>query len=174
MNKKILTSEFFNRPVATVAQDLIGKFLVRKVDNKKISLMLTEVEAYDGSHDLASHARFGKTKRNEPMFGPAGHFYIYLIYGMYNMLNIVTGAKDYPAAVLIRGTKEITGPGRLTKQLKIDKTLNNQLSLPESGLWIEDRGVKILKKKVIKTPRIGVEYARPVWNKKLYRFILNL
>jgi len=90
------------------------------------------------------------------------------------MLNIVTGAKDYPAAVLIRGTKEITGPGRLTKQLKIDKTLNNQLSLPESGLWIEDRGVKILKKKVIKTPRIGVEYARPVWNKKLYRFILNL
>ncbi|MBI2048234.1 MAG: DNA-3-methyladenine glycosylase, partial [Parcubacteria group bacterium] len=94
-------------------------------------MMITETESYDGSQDRASHAHKGKTPRTEIMFGPAGHFYIYLCYGMYYMLNVVVGPKEYPAAVLIRSAKlwtsdvqSLDGPGKLTKFLKIDKKLN--------------------------------------------------
>ena len=86
--------------------------------------------------DLACHANKGKTKRTEPMFGPAGHFYVYMIYGMYWMLNIATGPKDYPAAILIRGTREISGPGRLTNHLQIDKSINSKRSLRSSTILL--------------------------------------
>ncbi len=132
--------------------------------------MITEVEAYDGPHDKASHASKGKTPRTEVMFGEPGVFYIYFIYGMYNMLNIVTGARDYPAAVLIRGVEGISGPGKLTRELSIDRTLNGLKVNKKSGLWIEDRGVVIVPKQIQKTPRIGIAYAGE-WKDKPYRFI---
>ena len=90
---KILTADFFDRPVVDVAKDLLGKSLVRKIGTQEIHLEINEVEAYDGPQDLACHGRFGKTKRTEPMFGPAGHFYVYFVYGVHWMLNIVTARK---------------------------------------------------------------------------------
>jgi DNA-3-methyladenine glycosylase len=170
----VLPAAFFDRPVLEVAPDLLGKYLVRRMGGEDIALMITEVEAYDGPEDLACHARAGKTARTEVMFGPPGQWYVYLIYGMYWMLNIVVEKEGYPAAVLIRGTKEVIGPGRLTEKLQIDKTLNNLPASPESGLWIEDRGIVVPSEYIQKTPRIGVDYAGPVWATKPYRFALEL
>lgn len=171
--RKILQKKFFDRPVLDVAEDLIGKFLVRETKGRKEAFMITEVEAYDGREDKACHASKGRTKRTEVMFGPAGVFYIYLVYGMYDMLNIVTGSKDYPAAVLIRGVEGINGPGKLTKYLKITRIQNDKKAVRQTGLWFEDRGVKIDKKKIKRKPRIGVNYAGAIWSQKPYRFILE-
>jgi len=170
---KILTPDFFNRPVVDVARELLGKYLVGKIGTQEIRLEINEVEAYDGPQDLACHGRFGKTKRTEPMFGPAGHFYVYFVYGVHWMLNIVTGQENYPAAILIRGAGKINGPAKLTKFLSIDKTFNSKLATPETGLWFEDHGLVISHKRIIASTRIGVEYAGPVWAKKPYRFLLR-
>lgn len=166
----ILDAGFFNRSTLEVAQDLLGKVLVRKTETQELALSITEVEAYDGFEDKASHAHRGKTARNAVMFGNAGVWYIYLIYGMYWMLNIVTGPADYPAAVLIRGAGGIRGPGRLTKALGITQDQDGQAASTATGLWIEDRGIKPNAVDVIATPRIGVDYAGPIWAKKPYRF----
>jgi len=170
---KILPADFFNRDTLKVARDLLGKFLVRKIGRRVLSDVITEVEAYDGFDDRASHSHRGMTKRNEPMFGEAGIFYVYFTYGMHFMLNIVTGEKDYPAAVLIRGLQHVSGPARLTKKFRIDKKLNGLPVSKKSGLWVEDRGVVVSKKQIKQTPRIGVLYAGPVWAKKPYRFVFE-
>lgn len=170
--RKVLTQQFFNRPTLSVAEELLGKYLVRKEKGKETAYKVIEVEAYDGFLDKASHAHRGKTGRNEVMFGKAGTIYIYLTYGMHYMLNIVTGKKEYPAAVLLRGLESISGPGRLTKKLHIDKRMNKKPANKETGLWFEDRGEKINRKDIKKTPRIGVHYAG-VWSKKPYRFVLK-
>ncbi len=170
--RKILTNEFFERDTLKVAENLLGKYLVRKLGNKEIALKINEVEAYDGFEDKASHAHKGKTERNKVMFGEAGNWYVYLVYGMHNMLNVVTGKKDYPAAILIRGVGDINGPGKLTKFLKISRKLNDKKASAQTGLWIEDRGESVDKKKIKRTSRIGVNYAGFIWAKKDYRFIL--
>ncbi|MBI2617873.1 DNA-3-methyladenine glycosylase [Candidatus Kaiserbacteria bacterium] len=170
--KKILLSSFFNRKTLLVAEELIGKFLVRRVRGKEKALMICETEAYDGFKDKASHAHRGKTTRNEIMFREAGHIYVYFTYGMHYMLNIVTGNKDYPAAVLLRAVEGVSGPGRLTKKLRIDKKLNGKFLGRKTGLWIEDRGVTIQKKLIRRTPRIGIRYAEE-WAKKPYRFVMK-
>jgi len=171
--KKVLAPSFFNRPTVRVAKDLLGKFLVRRRGKKQIAVMIAEAETYDGPYDKASHASHGKTKRNEVMFGKAGRFYVYFTYGMYWMLNIVTGPKDYPAAILIRGArhdgKSINGPARLTKYLRIDKRFNGKTAGRQTGFWIEDRGVKIQSSQIKRGKRIGVDYAG-AWAKKLYNF----
>ncbi len=98
--------------------------MVRRLPDGTLSQsFITEVEAYDGEQDLACHASKGKTPRTAVMYEPGGVWYVYLVYGMYHMLNIVTRSAGYPAAVLIRGTSGISGPGRLTKHLQIDRTL---------------------------------------------------
>jgi len=169
--RKVMQQNFFIRPTSIVARELLGKYLVCCADGKEVALMLNEIEMYDGFGDKASHAACGKTSRNEVMFGVGGHWYMYLIYGMYWMLNIVTGPNDYPAAILIRGAGQISGPGRLTKALGIDKRFNKKMALPEFGLWIEDRGVVVTKRQIAATPRIGVAYAGEVWSKKPYRLV---
>jgi DNA-3-methyladenine glycosylase len=90
---------------------------------------------------------------------------------MYFMLNIVTGKEGHPGAILIRGVKGMQGPGRLTKIMGIGRDLNMMPAIPPSGLWFEDRGEKVAKKMILKTPRIGVSYAGPIWSKKLWRFV---
>lgn len=171
--RQVLGRKFLNRPAVRVAQELLGKFLVIKnEDGKTEGFMITEVEAYDGFKDLASHASRGKTARNTPMWSEAGTWYTYFVYGNYFMLNVVTGEKDYPAAVLIRGVEGIKGPGRLTKKLKIDKRFNNLKASKKTGLWIEDRDVRVKKSEIKKLPRVGVSYAGPIWSKKLWRFYL--
>jgi len=167
--KQVLSKRFFNRPTLIVAEEILGKFLVKRSGKKTEAYMITEVEAYDGHQDKASHGSRGRNKRSEMMFGHPGYWFVYLTYGMYWMMNIVTGPKGYPAAVLVRGVKEISGPGKLTRDLKIDKKFNGRAISKKTGLWIEDRGVKVRKFK--RTPRIGIDFAGPYWSKKKYRFV---
>jgi DNA-3-methyladenine glycosylase len=171
-NRTVLEQSFFARPAVKVARELLGKHLVRRLGKMELALMITEVEAYVGPHDLASHARFGRTTRTEVMYGPAGHWYVYLCYGIHQMLNMVTDAEEWPSAVLIRGAGEFVGPGRLTKALKIDQRLNTKPATPRTGLWVEDRGVRVRRRQVECTPRIGIDYAGE-WKHELFRFVLK-
>jgi DNA-3-methyladenine glycosylase len=168
--RKVLGSEFFERPTTTVARDLLGKFLVRKVGGKESALMITETEAYDGPPDLGSHSARGHTARTEVLFGPAGIWYVYIIYGLHDMLNIVT--KRDGAAVLIRGTDGYPKPGTLTKALRVTRALNQKPASRKTGLWVEDRGIKIPKKDIEATPRIGIAYAGE-WAEKPWRFVVK-
>ncbi len=168
---KILDKNYFERPVLEVASDLLGKVLCMKKDGEVVREVITEVEAYDGPNDLASHASKGKTNRTKPMFEEAGTIYIYLVYGMYWMFNIVTGEKDYPAAILIRGTKNHKGPGVLTRELGVDKKFNEKRLGKKTGIWIEESREKVFGK-IKQTPRIGVLYAGD-WKDKPYRFVLE-
>lgn len=172
MTKRILPISFFNRQTLRVAEELLGKFLLRRKNGHERAYKIAEVEAYDGFLDKASHAHRGKTPRNEIMFREAGHIYVYFTYGRHFMLNIVTGPKEYPAAVLIRGVLGISGPARVTKALALDRRLNGKLLGKKSGLWVEDRGVKVKPRHIQKTPRIGISYAGE-WRDKKYRFVLK-
>lgn len=169
--QRALPVEFFDRHTVLVAKELLGKYLVRKIGRRKISGMITEVEAYVGPHDKASHASRGKTARNQIMFGPAGHWYVYFTYGMHWMLNAVTEREEYPAAVLIRSVDLVSGPGRLTRFFHIDKMLNGKPITSKTGLWIEDRGIKLNPKHIHHARRIGIGYAG-AWQHKLWRFFL--
>jgi DNA-3-methyladenine glycosylase len=170
---KVLSKSFFNRRTDIVAKELLGKVLVRRLGDQLYSYVITEVEAYIGPHDLASHSSKGRTPRTETMYQEAGTLYIYLIYGMYYMLNIVTDRKDYPAAVLIRGVESISGPGRVARALTINKTINSLPLSKKTGIWVEDRGVQVAAKDIIRTPRIGVAYAGDLWANKKLRFVLH-
>ena len=167
----ILKKSFYARPTLEVARKLLGLVLVRKIRRKEIRAVITEVEAYVGEDDLASHASKGRTKRTELMYGEAGHAYVYMIYGMYHCLNIVTEKKDFPAAVLIRTVKiegmeykKTNGPGKLCKFLKIDRRLNGHDMTKGEKLWIETRRSRatgeIPIKNIVSTTRIGVDYAK--------------
>lgn len=164
--KSALSRKFYQKNTLTVAEKLLGCFLIREYRGKIYRARITEVEAYIGEDDLACHASKGKTKRTETMYGPAGHAYVYLIYGMYHCFNIVTEANDFPAAILVRATtiegvpvKETNGPGKLCRFLHIDKSAN-QLDLTKGKkLWVES-GKKKAGEKVIKSKRIGVDYAK--------------
>ena len=169
--KIVLKQSFFARPAPDVAPDLLGKFLVRSIEGREVAHMITETEAYEGLDDRASHASGGRTKRTEVMFGEPGYWYVYLIYGMYDMLNIVTAEIGHPSAVLIRGLNGINGPGRLTKQLNITREYNAVAASPNTGLWIEDRGVVVSAQEIVKSARIGVDYAGPEWAAKEWRFV---
>ena len=169
---QILEQSFFARPSLTVARELIGKFLVRRFEGEILSAIITETEAYIGPHDKACHASRGRTDRTAVMFGPAGFWYVYFIYGMHWMLNVVTDKDEYAAAVLFRGAGDWTGPGRLTRAMAIDRRLNEKPANETSGLWIEDRGVVVPRRKIKRTPRIGVAYAGD-WAHKPYRFVLE-
>lgn len=151
---------------------MIGKFLVRRIGRRVIAVPITETEAYIGPHDLACHGSKGRTARTEVMFGPAGHWYVYFIYGIHWMLNAVTDDEGHPAAVLVRGAGTWDGPAKLTKALKIDKAFNTRSIEPEAALWIEDRGLKISRARIARTPRIGIDYAGR-WAAKPYRFLLS-
>jgi DNA-3-methyladenine glycosylase len=170
--RKILPKSFFNRDTHTVARELLGKFLVRKYGVREIASMITEVEIYDGPDDQASHARRGHTPRTSVMYGHPGHWYVYLIYGIYWLLNITTREHGYPAAILIRGTADVSGPGRLTKYFHINKSLNAKRAHKDTKLWIEDRGVTPDPSFIEETPRIGVSYAGD-WAHALLRLVLK-
>ena len=172
-SKKVLKKDFFQRDTLKVAEEILGKYLVRNTEQGVISGMITEVEAYDGPQDKASHASRGRTRRNEVMFWGGGYIYVYLVYGIHYMVNIVTGEEEYPAAILIRGTEEVNGPGRLTKYYRIDRELNRYKAIPENGLWIEDGGISVERKNVKRTARVGVEYAGQPWASKPLRFVLE-
>ena len=168
-----LSTGFFTRDVLEVAPDLLGKYLVRKFDDGRIEkFLITEVEAYRGEEDLACHVSKGRTPRTEIMYHEGGKIYVYLIYGMYWMLNIVTCVKDIPQAVLIRGIEGFDGPGKLTKRLFIDKSFYGEDLFLSRRLWIEpDINSDEIKFKT--APRIGIDYAGEIYKNKPWRFILD-
>ncbi len=166
---KKLPKSFFDREADVVARELLGTVLCVKRGEEVVRLPITETEAYLGIHDLASHSSKGRTKRTEVMFGPAGVVYVYLIYGMYHMLNIVTGADG--AAVLIRGAGEYDGPGKLTKALGITKKHDGKVLGEESGVWLEARPTAAPLAHLV-TSRIGVAYAKD-WADRHLRFVVD-
>ena len=163
-----------SRRTVALARGLLGKYLVRRrADGSVEARMITEVEAYHGERDLACHARAGRTRRTAVLYEPGGHWYVYLCYGIHDMLNLVTGPRDWPAAILVRGVEGLAGPGRLTRALGIGRGLNGAAAARPSGLWIEDRGVRVPRPLLQVTPRIGVTYAGPVWSGKPWRFAFD-
>lgn len=164
----IIKRNFYNRNTIKVAKELLGCFLVRKYRGKITKVMITETEAYRGEYDPASHASRGRTSRTEIMYEAPGRAYIYMIYGMHFMLNVVTEEKDFPAAILIRAIqtedkKKLSGPGKLTKFLHIDKSLNDWDLTKGEKLWLESASWRTKSRKrykIIKSPRVGVDYAR--------------
>ena len=165
-----LNRNFYLRDVLDVAPEIIGKkMIVRFADGSFGRYSVTEAEAYRGIEDRACHAFKGKTSRTQIMFGEGGHLYIYLIYGMYWMLNIVTGEVDNPQAILIRGVESLNGPGKLTKALGIDKSFYGEDLVSSERIWFEESGVK---PDVKTSPRIGIDYAGEYWAAKPWRYYI--
>jgi DNA-3-methyladenine glycosylase len=211
-----LKRNFYEQPTLTVARQLLGKDLIRQIGKKKLVGKIVETEAYVGPSDKASHASFGRTHRCEPMYGRAGIAYIYLIYGMYWMLNVVTERKGRPCAVLIRAveprsvdtrilgyddtrvgykdTRKLgSGPGKLCKWVRVDKSFNGEDLVLSKRLWVEARntealpavclqarqdkaGLKVTETlkpiEIVAAKRIGVDYAGK-WKDKKWRFYLK-
>ena len=171
----ILPRDFYERPTLNVARDLLGKVLVHEVNGLRMAGRIVETEAYVGEHDLACHAAKGRTRRTEVLFGPPGHAYVYLIYGMHFCFNVVTMPEGTAAAVLVRGVEPLqglqpelqtNGPGKLCRAMQI--TLQqNRLDLLGSNLWIED-APRIGPARVERGPRVGVDYSGE-WAQKPYR-----
>lgn len=171
VGSNVLPPSFFDRPAAKVARDLLGKNLVRRIGKMRTALAVTETEAYEGVHDLASHSSKGRTARTEVMFGPPGRFYIYRIYGIHWMLNIVTGKVGDASAVLIRGIEGVSGPGRVAASMAIDASFHGREAIPKTGLWFANTSESAAKHRIHSTPRIGVDYAGPIWAAKKLRFV---
>ncbi|HOW09426.1 MAG TPA: DNA-3-methyladenine glycosylase [Bacteroidales bacterium] len=165
-----LDKQYFTRDVLEVAPDLLSKFLVfRGNDDQERRFAITETEAYRGPEDLACHASKGRTKRTEVMYHEGGKLYVYFVYGMYWMLNIVTGKENDPQAVLIRGLDACSGPGRVARLLGIDRSFYGEDLSTSGRIWIEDSGIK----PVYRTgPRIGISYAGEFWKNKPWRYFL--
>jgi DNA-3-methyladenine glycosylase len=171
---KKLGRSFYRQNAQELAQDLIGAILVHRSRSREYRARIVETEAYIGPHDLASHSSKGRTKRTEVMFGPAGHACVYLVYGMYEMFNIVAGRTGSGQAVLIRAAEpldswkaDLSGPGKLTRAFRISRSANG-LDLTKDRLYLEHDADRRLR--VRRTKRIGVEYAGE-WKNKLLRFI---
>jgi DNA-3-methyladenine glycosylase len=164
-----LTTEFYTRDVLEVAPELIGKKLVRVMpDGETIRSIITETEAYRGTDDLACHASKGITPRTKVMLEPGGVLYMYLVYGIHWMLNVVTSVKDNPQAVLIRGIEKVSGPGRVTRTLALDRSFNSDSLLTSDRIWIEESGIQPV---YTTHPRIGIDYAGEYWKNMPWRFL---
>lgn len=170
---RILDAAFFDRETVAVARDLLGKVLVREVNGQSMWGRLVEVEAYMGPEDLASHSSGGRrSPRNEVMYGPPGHAYVYFTYGMHHCLNFVTRPVGVPQAVLVRalepgpGVGRCGGPGLVCRALDIDRGLNGFPLVPPN-LYIVDDGAP--KRRVLATPRIGI-YNSGDWQDRPLRF----
>jgi DNA-3-methyladenine glycosylase len=166
-----LTRDFYTRDVLIVAPELIGKELVvRSNDNSFKRYVITDVEAYRGAEDKACHASKGRTGRTEIMYHEGGKIYVYFVYGMYWMLNVVTSVKDDPQAVLIRGIYGYKGPGILSREIGIDGSYYGEDLAISERIWIEETG-RALKFRTGK--RIGIDYAGEGWKNKPWRFYVS-
>lgn len=162
-----LLPEIYTKPAIQLAPLLLGKTLCRRINDEVIRLRITETEAYAGESDTACHAHKGKTPRTAVMYEPGGVAYIYLCYGIHNLLNVVAANENEPEAVLIRAVEGISGPGRLTKAMQIDRTLNKESFITSDTLWLEE-GESL---PYITTPRIGINYASEEDKAQLWRFL---
>ncbi len=170
-----LGRDFYRRSTLTVARELLGQRLVRVVDEQRLSGLIVEVEAYIGENDAACHAACGRTSRNEVMYGPPGHAYVYFIYGMHHCLNAVAEEEGFPAAVLIRAVEplegleimrhhrsakpdsELTnGPAKLCQALAIGRSFNGVDLCTGEVLFIEESQV-VAQGEIETSPRIGIK-----------------
>ena len=165
---KRLQKKFYQNSAICLAPKLLGKFLCRKIDNEIIKLRITETEAYYGEDDTACHAHKGRTERTSVMYENGGLTYIYLCYGVHYLLNIVTGKKGFPEAVLIRGIEGFDGPGKLTKKMQISKELNCEDLVLSDEIWLEEDDFIT---KYITATRIGINYATEKYKNIEWRFI---
>lgn len=187
---ELVLREFFAQPTPIVAPALLGQVLVRQLeDGTLLRGRIVETEAYHGIEDSACHGRVGRTTRTEVMYGPPGHAYVYLIYGMYDMLNISCNEDGFPGAVLIRAveplegipqmaelrglqtpTKNLTnGPGKLCRAMAITRALHGWDMTTGEMLWVEkDKAVP--ESEIVATPRINIDYAQEVDRTRLWRF----
>jgi DNA-3-methyladenine glycosylase len=190
---KSIPASFFKRSAVIVARDILGANIIRRLNDKQVIARITEAEAYQGEKDLGCHAHSGRTRRNEVMYGPPGHAYVYFTYGMHWMLNVVTGAVDIPAAVLIRAILPIEGqdllehnrpnlafsrhwldgPAKLTQALGVDRRLNGiDLCDPKSELFIAP-GMAVPDDRVMVTARVGLFTVPEPWKSIPWRFIIK-
>lgn len=175
---KKLDRHFYDRDTVIVAQELLGKHLVHNINGIEHIGKIVEVEAYLGPHDLAAHSARGLTERTKVMFGPPGHAYVYLIYGMYYCMNIVTEHEGHASAVLLRALEPIQniadrtqGPGLLCNAMQINKQLNAH-DLVESVSFYVREPSEPDSFFIQKRPRVGVDYAKH-WAKRLLRFYIK-
>lgn len=175
MNK--LSRTFYDRDTRLVAQELLGKLLVHRRGGVTRLGKIVETEAYLGPHDLAAHSAKGLTARTKTMFGPPGYAYVYLIYGIYHCMNVVTERAGHASAVLLRAVEPVKniegrtqGPGLLCRALKIDRQLNAHDLLSDDFFLAEPDDVE--KISIVKRPRIGVDYAKH-WAKWQLRFYIK-
>ena len=168
-----LNKDFYIKRATELAPSLVGKLLCRRIcdayGERIIKLRITETECYFGEEDSAGHAHKGRTERTKVMYREGGVAYIYLCYGIHSMLNVVSGIEDFPEAVLIRGVEGYEGPGKLTKALNIDRSLNGENMILSNELWIEDDGY-IAEYKTGK--RVGIDYATEEYRNILWRYTM--
>ena len=164
---RITHTDFFTQDGYTLAQQLIGMYICRDIGGSIVRRQITETECYLGSEDTACHAHKGRTKRTEIMWAQGGVCYVYLCYGIHNMLNIISGEKDRPQGVLIRGVTGADGPGKLTKLLQIDRSFNGENLIDSRRIWLET-GDSL---PYMATPRIGIGYASRADQQALWRFV---
>jgi DNA-3-methyladenine glycosylase len=189
---KPLPESFYTRDTVIVARDLIGKTLVRQEGKGRVSGLIVETEAYRGEEDLACHCRAGRTPRTEIMYGPAGRAYVYLIYGLYWLLNIVTEGEGKPGAVLIRAIEPLeghkiiagrragmdrenwtNGPGKLSQALNINGDLNGLNVCSQAGLLFLEQGNPVPPEVIQSGPRVGLDSVPEPWRSKPWRFMVN-
>jgi len=166
----LLCQSFFCHDVLEVAPRLPGKKIIRIMNGVRKEYIITEVEAYRGTADLACHASKGRTPRTEIMYHEGGHIYMYLIYGMHWMLNIVTGPADNPQAVLIRSLEGIKGPGRVSRELSLDGSFYGEKIFNSGRIWLEEG---IVPPVVHTAARIRVEYAGEYWGGLPWRYYIH-
>ncbi|PKN19254.1 MAG: 3-methyladenine DNA glycosylase [Deltaproteobacteria bacterium HGW-Deltaproteobacteria-6] len=185
-----LHRKFYNRPTLTVARDLLGKKLTRRINGAELSGIITETEAYLGTKDSACHTYGGKTLRNAVMFGPPGHAYVYFTYGLHYLLNMVTEEEGNPCGVLIRAIEPLSGlsemrtrrkqpdklltngPAKLCQALDITRSFNGWDLTKGMHLWVEDFQA-VAPESVLSTPRIGIDYAQKKDREALWRFLIR-
>lgn len=186
---RTLPRRFYARHPLVVARELLGQTLVREHEGEQLRGMITEVEAYLGSEDSASHAFRGPTRRNAAMFGPPGHAYVYFVYGMHHMLNVVTGPPGIPWAILVRAVYPLAGietmvrlrgrgrdiaggPGKLAQAFAVDRDLDSWDLTRGEQLWIAPANT-VPDHAVVTAPRVGIDYADAAHRDALWRFLIT-
>ena len=167
---KRLGRRYFEKPATELAPDLIGKLLCRRTPEGVMKLRIMETECYYSEEDTACHASKGKTDRTRVLYEKGGTAYVYLCYGMHSLFNVVTGKEGFPEAVLIRGVEGYNGPGKLTKALQIDRSLNEADMTVSKELWIEDDGMRPSYKAA---KRVGIDYATEEYRNILWRYLID-
>lgn len=167
---KRLGRRILSQPAVVLAPELLGKLLCRKTEQGILKYRIMETECYYGEEDTACHACKGKTQRTKVLYEKGGTAYVYLCYGIHCLFNVVSGREGHPEAVLIRGVTDYNGPGKLTRAMKIDRSLNEVDMVESKELWIEDDGSR---PDYVTAKRVGIDYATEEYRNILWRFIVD-